>query len=192
MSDQTPRWDVPGRIGRPGAIDSMGTIAAPFLAGIGIALAVLVISNEQAFPWVAPALLALVLATAAFIACLEFAFVARGYAITPSDLEEWATAPYGQQRTEWLEAEQGLAIRGFRRWAKLARWAYNVGIVAFSVGVACVLVPKGGLSDATDARLAAFLLAVTGCVAELVAIAATAWCDHKQRKEAKALAKRAI
>jgi hypothetical protein len=182
MTERIPQWEVPGRIGEAGAIDSMGTVAAPFLAGIGIALAVLVISNEQDFPWVAPALIALVLATTAFIACLEFAFVTRGYAVTPGNLEEWASGV--PQRTEWLEAEQRHAIGRFRHWARLARWAYNVGIVAFGVGVACVLVPKGGLSHATDGRLAVFALAGGGCLAEVVAISVTACRGRKQAAEA--------
>jgi hypothetical protein len=171
--DHTPQWDIPSPVGRPGAIDSMGTIAAPFLAGIGIALAVLVISNESDFPWVAPALLALVLATAAFIACLEFAFLARDYAVTPGELQEWAPGDE-PQRAQWMEAEQRLAISRFRTRAALARWSYNVGIVAFSVGVACVLVPKGGLHHATDARLAVFALALAAGVAEVIAVAVTA------------------
>lgn len=188
MGDQRPEWDVPSPIGWSGAIDSMGTIAAPFLAGIGIALAVLVISSEEDFPWVAPALIGLVLATAAFIACLEFAFVARSYAVTPSDLEEWASD--GSQRTEWLKTEQQTAVGKFRTWAKLTRWAYNVGIVAFSAGVACVLVPKGGLCHATDARLAVFALAAAGCIAEVLAIAITALVGHKKAAKAKREAKR--
>jgi len=161
--------------GYAGAIDSMGTIAAPFLAGIGIALAVLVISNEQDFPCVAPALIGLVIATAAFIACLEFAFFAREHVVTPSDLEEWAPGLGGSERAEWLGSEQRTAIGKFRRWANRARWACNVGIVAFGAGVACVLLPKGGPSHATDARLAVFALAVAGCFAE-VAASVTTWC----------------
>jgi hypothetical protein len=176
MSPETPRWDMPSPIGRPGAIDSMGTIAAPFLAGIGIALAVLVISNEPDFPWVAPALLALVLATIAFIACLEFAFLARDHAVTPGDLEEWVPGDLtASDRAAWLEGEQHRAIGKFRPLAARARRAYNVGIVAFGVGVACLLVPKGGLSHATDARRAVFALAVACCLAELVAVGTKWW-----------------
>jgi hypothetical protein len=187
-TEETPRWDVPAPLGGAAAIDSMGTIAAPFLAGIGIALAVLVISSESDFPWVAPALLALVLATAAFIACLECAFIARGHALTPGDFQEWAPALDGP---EWMKAEQRHAIRRWRQWAMRARLAYNIGIVAFGVGVTCVLVPKGGLRHATDARLAVFALAGAACVAEIIAIVTTARRGHRGIGEAKDLAKRA-
>jgi hypothetical protein len=71
---QYPVWERPAYYGHPAAIDAMGTVAAPFLAGIGIALAVLVISNEGHFGWAGESLFALVAATVALIACVECSF----------------------------------------------------------------------------------------------------------------------
>jgi hypothetical protein len=81
--DREPNWSLPGYLGRAAAIDGMGTVAAPFLAGIAIALAVLVISNPTDFGEEGMSLFALVLATTALVSCVECSFWARQYAVTP-------------------------------------------------------------------------------------------------------------
>jgi len=171
-ADQVPKWERFGYHGRPAAIDGMGTVAAPFLAGIGIALAVLVISGEEHFGAAGVALFALVTATIALIACVECAFMARQYAVRPGELEEWRPDPREEKRIEKLEREQHLMRGKFNRWADRARLAYNVGIVAFGVGVATLLVPKGGLGHLEGWRLAVFVLACGGAAAELLAVIA--------------------
>ena len=117
----------------------MGTVAAPFLAGIAIALAILVISSPEHFGAEGQTLFALVLAAAAFIGCAECTFVARKYVVTPSQLEEWRP---GADAAELAE-EQSDAKTTFDLWATWARRFYNLGIIALSVGVAAALVPYG-------------------------------------------------
>jgi hypothetical protein len=153
----------------------MGSVAAPFLAGIAIALAVLVISNGGNFGAVGMTLFALVGGTAGFIACVECAFMARQYAVTPSQLEEWRPNLVEANRIEKLQTEQSIAFNAFNRWADRARWAYNAGIVAFAWGVASLLIPPGGLDRADDWRLAAFALACGGLVAEIVSVLISWW-----------------
>jgi hypothetical protein len=80
----------------------MGTIAAPFLAGIGIALAVLVISNEQDFGAASEALFMLVTATTFLVVCVECAFAARQYVVRPAELEEWSPDPTEKNRVALL------------------------------------------------------------------------------------------
>ena len=161
-----PKWERPAFYGRPAAIDAMGTIAAPFLAGIGIALAVLVISNEADFGAASEALLALVAATTLLVACVECAFVARQYVVTPGELEEWRPDPTEDKRIELLEQEQKNALEKFERWSNLARWAYNFGILAFGAGVVFLLVPANGLATAPDLRRWTFGLACVAVGAE--------------------------
>jgi len=165
-----PQWTKPAYYGRAAAIDGMGSVAAPFLAGIGIALAVLVISNGSDFGKVGMTLFALVAGTVGFIACVECAFMARQYAVTPTQLEEWRPDPHEANRTSKLQSEQSIAFSGFNKWADRARWAYNVGIVAFAWGVASLLIPPGGLDKAGDWRLAAFALACAGLAAEIISV----------------------
>jgi hypothetical protein len=180
-----PKWERPGYYGRPSAIDAMGTIAAPFLAGIGIALAVLVISNEKHFGAANEALFALVAATGFLVACVECAFAARQYVVRPSELEEWRPDPDEPKRVELLEAEQKNALTKFELWSNRARWAYNVGIVAFGAGVVFLLVPEGGTHDLLGWRLATFILACIALFAELVSVLWSAIRGHWLRREAK-------
>jgi hypothetical protein len=185
--DQKPSWSLPGYFGRAAAIDGMGAVAAPFLAGIAIALAVLVISNPTDFGEEGMSLFALVLATCALVSCVECTFWARQYAITPSQFLEWAPL----QSDEWLEAEQRAALNSFERWAKWARRAYNLGILGFAWAIVAMLVPTGGLKDADRWRLAAFVLAAAWLAYEIVQIVVVWVRDVETRSEEKRIAARA-
>jgi hypothetical protein len=176
---EPPAWRPPGRYGQASAIDGMGAVAAPFLAGIAIALAVLVISSPENFGGENVALFALVLAAVALIACAECTFVARKYVVTPGQLEEW----WPGASVEQLVHEQHEAADVFEVWADWSRRLYNVGIVALAAGVAAALVPPGGLGDAPPWRLAAFALALAAMVAELAAILITVTGDDERRNE---------
>jgi hypothetical protein len=184
-ANQTPQWKRPDYYGRPAAIDATGTIAAPFLAGIGIALAVLVISNEEHFGAAGMALFALILATIALVACVESAFHARLYVVTPSELEEWRPDHAEAKRVEMLEREQDIARKAFDQWADRARRAYNVGIIAFSVGVVFLLVPKGGVHRAHGWHRATLVLACVGAIAEIGSVVWTGWRSYRMRRAAK-------
>ena len=123
------------------------------------------------FGWAGVALLALVAATIAFIACVQFTFAARQYVVKPSELEEWL--PEAPNRVELLETEQCAALASFEEWAAWSRRTYNCGIVAFAVGVAAMMVPAGGLGDADGWRIVVFVVALLGLVAELASILIT-------------------
>jgi hypothetical protein len=184
--DQKPNWSLPGYFGRAAAIDGMGTVAAPFLAGIAIALAVLVISNPTDFGEEGMSLFALVLATTALVSCVECAFWARQYAVTPSQFLEWGPPDNG-----WLEAEQAAALASFESWSKWARRAYNFGILGFAWAIVAMLVPAGGLKDASDWRLAAFALAGLWLAYQIVQILIVWVRAIETRDEAKRIAARA-
>ncbi len=183
----SPRWKPPGRYGYSAAIDGMGTVAAPFLAGIAIALAVLVISSPQDFGAEGITLFALVAAAVALIGCAECAFVARQYVVTPSQLDEWWPDAGATQ----LADEQSQAVDAFELWAAWARRLYNVGMIGLAAGVAAALVPHGGLNHAQPWRLAAFALALAAVLAELTAILITITRDQERRYEYEQLEKRA-
>lgn len=180
---EPPPWRPPGRYGYTSAIDGMGTVAAPFLAGIAIALAILVISSPEHFGAENVALCFLVLAAVGLIACTECAFVARQYAVAPRQLEEWWPDPDPLR----LADEQHKAAAAFKRWAACARGSYDIGIVALAVGMAAALVPHGGLDSAPPWRLASFALAVAGVFGEAIAILVTVSHDRDVAREHKRL-----
>lgn len=136
------RWNAPFPYGYPDAIDNMGSISAPLLAGISIALAaVLLTGSDGTFRWLHAALFFLVLATCGLVATVQFTFRARQFVVTPDELEAWwpNSAEPGQRLT--LRRIQRYHRVQFETWAWRARFAYNVGILAFALGVTAMLAP---------------------------------------------------
>jgi hypothetical protein len=163
---------------RPAAIDSMGTIAAPLLASVSIALIAVILSDVESYHLLTLALLALLVAAAGFVATVEFSFLARQYAITPGELEGWWPNPDQAGRRELLRREQRFHVLRFESWADRARWAYNIAILALTVGVTAILVPNGHVSVG---RVLAIVVAGLASVAEMTWIVKTTFT--RQRPE---------
>jgi hypothetical protein len=162
------RWQVPSPYNYPAAIDSMGTIAAPLLASVSLALIAVVLTGASSFRWVDAALFLLVIAAAAFIATVEFSFIARQYAVTPSDLELWWPDHDVPERRDRLRAIQRFHRIRFTRWADRARNAYNIALLALILGVTVLLIPKGSICHANGFRILAVVLLAATFVAEFL------------------------
>jgi hypothetical protein len=167
---QQPRWEPPRPYGYPTALDGMGTIAAPLLASVTIALVAVVLTSATAFRLVSAILLLFVLAAGAFVATVECSFMARQYVATPSELEDWWPDSDQPGRRKMLRREQRYYLSRFRFWTVRARFAYNTGVLALSLGVVALLIPKGHVADG---RLAVIALAGLAFLAELVWIVVT-------------------
>jgi hypothetical protein len=172
--NQPPKrgWDIPVRYGYAAAIDSIGSLAAPFLAGVSGALAIFVMQNEAAFGWANVSLLLLIGASLAFVAALQFSFWARQFASTPGEIEMWWSDEAISEH-ERLHHEQHDDMQQHRRWANRVRWSYNLGLLAFLLGLASCLVPARGLIEASGGRQVVVGLVVLGLVAELAWIRQT-------------------
>ena len=145
----------------------MGSVAAPLLAGFSLTVATLVLTATTAFRWPNVVLGALVVAIAAFVAAVQFAFRARLYAVTPSQIEEWYPNASANRRT-MMRREQRLYRSEYRRWSDRSRSAYNVGLVTLGLGLASALIPP----DFTEGRQIVFGLALVGVVVECL------WIGH--------------
>lgn len=166
-----PRWEVPREYGYAAAIDSMGSIAAPLLAGVSFALAVFLMQGKEGSSWKSAALLLLVGAALAFIATVQFTFRARQFSVTPPEIEMWWSHPADPGRREMLRREQRYYLATHGVWARWAGWAYEIGLLSFVLGVSASLVPRGGPGDASAGRLAVMAMALLGFAAELAWIA---------------------
>ena len=169
MSPQI-RWDVPSPYNYAAAIDGVGTISAPLLAGISIALTAIVISGGSAFGLASLTLGCLVFAAGAFVACVECVATARQYVVTPSDLESWWPDYNEPMRCEMLQREQRAYHLRFQTWADRARWGYDLGVLALSLGVVTLLVPHGHVSGG---RWTVIALAALGFACEFLWIVKT-------------------
>lgn len=174
------RWEPPRPYGYPVALDGMGTIAAPLLASVSIALIAAVLAVAS-FPHGNVVLLLLVLAGAAFTATVECSFMARQYAVTPNELEGWWPDYETSGRRMMLRREQRYFMSRFRFWAKRARFGYNTGVLALSFGVVVLLVPEGHVSGA---RWCVIALAAAAYFAEVAWIVVTLHHDEKPQLSA--------
>jgi hypothetical protein len=169
-----PRWDVPYPLGQSAAIESMGSVSAPLLAGISIALATLVISAQTSFAHPNLTLFLLTAATLALLGAVQCTFWARRFLVTPAELAEWWGSDLEHaDRLEAVRQEQRNLKRDHEKWAQRAARYYNLGILAFLLAVPVLLVPVGGLAQATDMRLGGFALALAGLLCELLWIGET-------------------
>jgi hypothetical protein len=135
-------WNYPVPYGGPAAIEGMGLIAAPLLAGFSMALVVLVIDkyNELRFPdW---ALLLLVLAAVLLIMSVQFTFSARSYFVTPDQLKEWWPDLGDERRWKQQRPAQWRYYDRYQMWAGRARRSYNAAIMVLLLAISVVLVPK--------------------------------------------------
>jgi uncharacterized membrane protein YdbT with pleckstrin-like domain len=67
----------PSPYGAPAAIEMMGSVAAPLLAGFSLTLLILVITNSDAFRWPGLVLVAFAVSAVTLISVVQFTFWAR-------------------------------------------------------------------------------------------------------------------
>ena len=173
-----PRWRVPSPYNYAGAVDGMGTVAAPLLASLCIALVAVVISNTSAFAEANLALLLLLVAAVGFIATLQFSVMARQYIVTPSQLDEWWPDCDAPSRRDRLRSIQRSHLTRFFAWADRARFAYNTGILALSLGVGTLLAPRHW-NDVSQGRIVVLIVAALAFLVELAWVVGTLLCPDK-------------
>ena len=156
MADDVPRstetrpselfyWSPPGYYGHGEATQTIGSVAAPLLAGFGVAMIGLILTAApQLLRWPEWVMVPLAVSVALLLACVQFSFRARRRWSTPSEIEQWwpdATEGYRQKR---MRDEQRADKGAFDRWTKLARWTYDLGIVALLIALSLLLAPAPG------------------------------------------------
>ena len=140
---QAPPWSVPYPFGHAGAIDSMGAIAAPLLAGFSITFAGLVLTvPPHTVRWVNLTLALLMLAAFSLVACLQLTFRARQWVTSPSEIEQWFPDAQDEERQQVLRGEQKEHHQNYKLWSNRARYSYNFGILALVLAVFSAMVPS--------------------------------------------------
>lgn len=72
-----PKWRKPAPLGYGSAIDSVGSVAAPLLAGFCLATVIIVSDDAANFRWPGAVLLALAIAAVAFVGSVQCAYNSR-------------------------------------------------------------------------------------------------------------------
>jgi hypothetical protein len=165
-----PYWEIPDPYGQQDALNSMGTIAAPLLAGFSLAAMVqtLTVTADEA-RWRDAAFLLFMLAAVLFVTAVQAMFWARGYQTTPSEIMAWwPDAPDSKQRLELLRKEQRRLAAGFRMWSDRARVIYGAALLCLLAALTVLAVPPQSDRAVPFMRWLAVAVGATAFIAEAV------------------------
>lgn len=162
-----PYWETPALYGEAEALNGMGTIAAPLLAGFSLAAMVgtLTISPSEA-RWPDVALLLFMLAAVLFVAAVQAMFWARGYQASPPEIQAWWPDATDPQRLAQLQREQKRHTAGFRMWSNRARVTYSAALLCLLAGLTMLAVPPGSYGNAAISRWLAVAVGAAAFIAE--------------------------
>jgi len=162
-----PHWVTPYLYGEAEALNSMGTIAAPLLAGFSLAAMVstLTIAKTQA-RWPDAAFLLFLLAAVLFVATVQAMFWARGYQTSPQQIKEWWPDAEDTERKEQMRRDQKLHADGFRMWSNRARVTYSAALLCLLAALTSLAVPPESYGQASVLRWLAVAIGVVAFIAE--------------------------
>jgi hypothetical protein len=131
----------PAPLGLSNAYQAVGEVAAPLLAGFSVTLIGVVAQGPESLRWPAAVLIALTVAAALLLACVQFAFYSRRSYWTRADLLQWFAEEPAEPLLTAFKEMHVRHIADWTMWRERARFTYNAGLVVLSVAVALVLVP---------------------------------------------------
>lgn len=173
MPEERPQpaelWAKPSPIGYAAAMDSLGTVASPLLAGFALASVIVIAATPGSLRWLGVAMLGLAVAAVAFLDALETSFNARRYLWSASDAADWWPETQSGTAGERILAEQQWAA--FRRWESWSSWSrrlYHVGLLVLLAGLSAALPPPPGDHQQAALRWAAAGVVAVAFVAEAV------------------------
>jgi hypothetical protein len=165
----TPRgeWTVRHPEGYYDAMQAIGTMVAPILAGFAIVILALVLvppGKGEADPlrWRDPVLALLVFSALLLIICTQGAIRARTTLVKPDELRAWYPSSVDEAGwpNEWLGDHQKVLEERTARASTVCRHTYNAGTLLLFTAIAVLLVPPSPVDDARRVALVAAMLAV--------------------------------
>ena len=173
---QPPKWRKPRPLGYGNAAESLGSVAAPLLAGFSLASVIVVSDDSANFRWPGAAIFALSAAAVLLIGTVQCGYNARQYLWSAADVREWwPDMADDSDRETILREEQALSFGRWKIWITWMRITYNLGILALLAGLALVLAPRHGSDVQAGWRWGAVGLAFAGCAAEACWIIVGSW-----------------
>lgn len=169
----TPPWPAPGHLGSRPALELVTSIAAPLLAGFSLTLCAAVVTDAQQLRWPGPTLIAGVSAVILLITAVQLGAWARQHNVTPADFQTWFEDT-DSERNYYL-GELGRENKSYRRYARLARATYGIGVVMLLAALAIAVAPPPE-ADQDTARM------IAAAMAALAAASETCWVAYSYRK----------
>lgn len=164
-------WEYPDFYGEAEALSSMGTIAAPLLAGFSLAaMAQTVTIKVSDTRWPEAALLLFMLAAILFVATVQAMFWARRYQTSPREIKDWWPDSTDDQR---MKREQRFHAAGFRMWSNRARVTYSAALLSLLAALTILAIPPESHAQLPFLRWLAAGLGITAFLAEVIWIIAS-------------------
>ncbi len=138
-------WQVRDPLGTVDAKRAMGTIAAPLLAGFSLTTIVALLSADKILErdW---GITVFAAAAVMFLLSVQFTYMGLMYAASPSERMAWMARVPGQEPDEAEYADAaGMQAKDFElqeRYFTRAGMFYNFSVLAFTAGMALILVPQ--------------------------------------------------
>jgi hypothetical protein len=171
-------WNRPEPLGRAAATISFGTIAAPLLAGFSLTTIVELVGRAQRGLRGDLAIVAFAAAAGLLVFAIQAALTAAFHQVSPADRIAWT--PECRIDPKWMELVRTNQWRDeqiARRHRSSARGTYNLGILAFLLGLVAVLIPEPG--KWTWPR--ALALAIGGLAVTIEVVLVTGWPNFLRR-----------
>lgn len=159
-----PRWQARYPLGTTDAFRSMGTVAAPLLAGFAFTTLVILLTAGTTIRLAGPATFALALATTMFILCIQLTFTGLLYSAPPAERTDWqprATTDSQTAERVMLVQRKDHQLQG--HYLARSRLTYDVGVVSLISALLALVTPTQWLSW----RGAAFLVVAASLAVEL-------------------------
>jgi hypothetical protein len=167
----------PNPYGGFAAVDGLGGVAAPLLAGFAVTMIALIVQIVDNVRWPNVSLVLLGASAVLLLQVVQLNARARGYAVTPAQAREWYpdidTSPDRASTVNW---ELRHHLDCWRNLVRRARWRYNLAIVLLLCGIAVMLVPAKA-AELTPMRGLAIAVIAAGALLEVAAIVAD-WSGH--------------
>ena len=162
-----PKWRKPAPLGYANAIDSVGSVAAPLLAGFSLASVIVITDDAVNFRWPGAAIFGLTRTAVSLVGTVQCAFNARQYIWSGADvLTWWPDMKENSEREERLRAEQDWAFRRWQAWTTWTRRTYEMGVFALLASLAVALPPQHAVGVQGSLRWAASGVAFAACACE--------------------------
>ncbi|EXG82037.1 hypothetical protein [Cryptosporangium arvum] len=165
-------FEIPDPYGQTEGSASASGVAAPLLAGGALALAGVVVQQEDALRYPGVVLLVLVGAILMLVASVQCGMWARQYAVAPTDIQQWWPDPNLTRKAAILRDQKFHAHR-HRVWAVRVTLTFNLGVLLLWIALAVAVAPKSDVHEPAW-RWGAATLAALGVLAEAAWIALVA------------------
>lgn len=135
-------WKRPAALGEPEVLRGLGAVVSPLLAGFSLATAAALVTTDKPPPLGDVSVLALSLTTALLLFAMQFSAMALRYWVSPADRLSWnPEAKVDQNELELERQRQAVDVEKSRIYTTRTRHLYNLGLLAFLLGLSTVMVP---------------------------------------------------